>query len=202
MKNIKEIKLIPIVCGMSGDSEDVKYDVKLVYDDGTEKFIAMEHTFNQLRNITIAILHEDILDQIRKRNRAIAHNIDVQSKGEKRMDIKKFADGFGEKMNDLYALDEKQSQIIEEAKKVVDDAFDQYVEELKDQVKLMTREDLQEYLDEASERGHSIHMQALVIGEFAETHEGKDKRAAENTLRILRTKMDLADLSDMLANIL
>lgn len=118
------------------------------------------------------------------------------------MDIKKFADGFGEKMNDLYALDEKQGQIIEEAKQVVSDAFDQYVEELKDQVKLMTREDLQEYLDEASERGHSIYMQALVIGEFAETHEGKDKRAAENTLRILRMKMDLVDLSDMLANIL
>lgn len=118
------------------------------------------------------------------------------------MDIKKFADGFGEKMNDLYTLDEKQNQVIEEAKKVVHDAFDQYVEELKDQVKLMTREDLQAYLDEASERGHSIHMQALVIGEFAETHEGKDKRAAENTLRILCMKMDLADLSDMLANIL
>lgn len=66
MKHIKEIKLIPVVCGMSGDSEDVKYDVKLVYNDGTEKFIAMEHTFNQLRNITIAVLHEDILDQIRK----------------------------------------------------------------------------------------------------------------------------------------
>jgi len=118
------------------------------------------------------------------------------------MDIKKFADGFGEKMNDLYALDEKQSKIIEEAKKVVHDAFDQYVEELKDQVKLMTREDLQAYLNEASERGHSIHMQALVINEFAETHEGKDKRVAENTLRILCMKMDLADLSDMLENIL
>lgn len=118
------------------------------------------------------------------------------------MDIKKFADGFGEKMDDLYDLDEKQNQVIEEAKKVVHDAFDQYVEELKDQVKLMTREDLQVYLDEASKRGHSIHMQALVIGEFAETHEGKDKRAAENTLRILRMKMDLADLSDMLESIL
>lgn len=66
MKHIKEIKLIPVICGMSGDSEDIKYDVKLAYDDGTEEFVAMEHTFNQLRNITIAILHEDILDQIRK----------------------------------------------------------------------------------------------------------------------------------------
>lgn len=66
MKHIKEIKLIPVVCGMSGDSEDVKYDIKLAYDDGTEESVAMEHTFNQLRNITIAILHEDILDQIRK----------------------------------------------------------------------------------------------------------------------------------------
>ena len=65
-KYIKEIKLIPVVCGMSEDSEDVKYDIKLAYDDGTEEFVAMEHTFNQLRNITIAILHEDILDQIRK----------------------------------------------------------------------------------------------------------------------------------------
>ena len=118
------------------------------------------------------------------------------------MDIKKFADGFGEKMNDLYALDEKQGQVIKEAKQVVSDAFDQYVEELDDQVKLMTREDLQAYLDEAAERGHSIHMQALVICEFAETHEGKDKRAAENTLRILCMKMDLDDLSDMIANIL
>lgn len=118
------------------------------------------------------------------------------------MDIKKFTDGFGEKMNDLYALDEKQSKVIEEAKKVVHDAFDQYVEELKDQVKLMTREDLQAYLDEAAERGHSIYMQALVIGEFAETHEGKDKRAAENTLRILQMKMDLDDLSNMISNIL
>ena len=118
------------------------------------------------------------------------------------MDIKKFADGFGEKMNDLYALDERQNQVIEEAKKVVHDAFDQYVEELKEQVKLMTREDVQAYLDEASERGHSIHMQALVLGEFVETHEGKDKRAAENTLRILCMKMDLDDLSDMIANIL
>lgn len=118
------------------------------------------------------------------------------------MDIKKFADGFGEKMNDLYVLDEKQSQVIKEAKQVVSDAFDQCVEELKDQVKLMTREDLQAYLDEAAERGHSLHMQALVICEFAETHEGKDKRAAENTLRILQVKMDLIDLSDILANIL
>lgn len=118
------------------------------------------------------------------------------------MDIKKFADGFGEKMNDLYALDEKQSQVIKEAKQVVSDAFNQCVEELDDQVKLMTREDLQAYLDEAAERGHSIHMQALVIGEFAETHEGKDKRAAENTLRILQVKMDLADLSNILSNIL
>ena len=66
MKYIKEIKLIPVVCNMSGDIDDVKYDVKLVYSDGTEETTAMEHTFNQLRNITIAILHEDILDQIRK----------------------------------------------------------------------------------------------------------------------------------------
>ena len=65
-KYIKEIKLIPVICGMSGESEDVKYDIKLAYNDGTEEFVAMEHTFNQLRNITIAILHEDILDQIRK----------------------------------------------------------------------------------------------------------------------------------------
>lgn len=118
------------------------------------------------------------------------------------MDIKKFADGFGEKMDDLYALDEKQNQVIEEAKQVVHNAFDQYLEELKEQVKLMTREDLQEYLGEASKRGHNAHMQALVIGEFAKTHEGKDKRAAENTLRILCMKMEFDDLSDMLANIL
>lgn len=65
-KYIKEIKLIPVVCGMSGDIDDVKYDVKMVYSDGTEEFVAMEHTFNQFRNLTIAILHEDVLDRIRK----------------------------------------------------------------------------------------------------------------------------------------
>lgn len=66
MNHIKEIKLIPVVCGMSGDSEDVKYDVKLVYSDGTEEFTAMEHTLSQLQNMTMAVLHEDVLDRIRK----------------------------------------------------------------------------------------------------------------------------------------
>ena len=66
MKHIKEIKLIPVICGMSGDSEDVKYDVKLVYDDGTEEFTAMEHTLSQLQNATMAVLHEEVLDQIRE----------------------------------------------------------------------------------------------------------------------------------------
>lgn len=66
MNHIKEIKLIPVVCGMSGDSKDVKYDVKLVfYNDEIEKFVAMEYILNQIQNI-ISILHEDILDQIRK----------------------------------------------------------------------------------------------------------------------------------------
>lgn len=65
-KYIKEIKLIPIVCGMSGDINDVKYDVKLVYSDGTEEFTAMEHTFSQLQNMTMAVLHEEVLDRIRK----------------------------------------------------------------------------------------------------------------------------------------
>ena len=119
------------------------------------------------------------------------------------MDIKKFADGFGEKMNDLYALDERQNQVIEEAKKVVHDAFDQYVEELKDQVKLMTREDVQEYLNESAERDdHNLHMQALVLHLFAETHSGRDKRAAENTLKLLCMKMDLDDLTDLLASLM
>jgi len=118
------------------------------------------------------------------------------------MDIKKFADGFGAKMNDLYALDEKQNKIIDEAKKVIHDAFDQYLEELKDQVKLMTREDIQEYLNIASRSGHNTHMQALALYAFAETHEGRDKRAAENTLKILCMKMDIDDLTDMLASVL
>ena len=48
------------------------------------------------------------------------------------MDIKKFADGFGEKMNGLYALEEEQNKIISEAKKAIHDAFDQYCEELKE----------------------------------------------------------------------
>ena len=65
-KYIKEIKLIPVVCGMSGDINDVKYDVKLIYSDGTEEFAAMEHTLNQLQNATMAILHEDVIDRIRK----------------------------------------------------------------------------------------------------------------------------------------
>ena len=118
------------------------------------------------------------------------------------MDIKKFADGFGAKMDDLYALDEKQNQIIEKAKQVVHEAFDQYLEELKEQVKLMTRDDMQEYLGEASKRDHNAHMQALVLYAFAETHEGRDKRAAENTLKILCIKMEIDDLSDMLASVL
>ena len=118
------------------------------------------------------------------------------------MDIKKFTDGFDAKMNDLYALDEKQNQVIEEAKQVVHNAFDQYLEELKEQVKLMTRDDMQEYLGEASKRGHNDHMQALMFHAFAETHEGKDKRAAENTLKILCMKMEMDDLSDMLASVL
>lgn len=65
-KYIKEIKLIPIVCGMSGDIDDVKYDVKLVYGDGTEEFTAMEHTLGQIQNMTMAVLHEEVLDRIRK----------------------------------------------------------------------------------------------------------------------------------------
>lgn len=65
-KYIKEIKLIPVVCSMSGDIDDVKYDVKLVYSDGTEEFTAMEHTLNQLQNFTMTVLHEDVLDRIRK----------------------------------------------------------------------------------------------------------------------------------------
>lgn len=65
-KYIKEIKLIPIVCGMSGDIDDVKYDVKLVYSDGIEEFTAMEHTFGQIQNMTMAVLHEEVLDRIRK----------------------------------------------------------------------------------------------------------------------------------------
>lgn len=118
------------------------------------------------------------------------------------MDIKKFTDGFDAKMNDLYALGEKQNQIIEEAKQVVHNAFDQYLEELKEQVKLMTRDDMQEYLSEASKRGHDDYMQALVLHAFAETHEGRDKRAAENTLRFLCMKMEMDDLSEMLASVL
>lgn len=66
MKYIKEIKLIPVVCNMSGDINDIKYDVKLVYSDGTEEFIAMEHTLDQLQNIIMAMLHENVLDRIRK----------------------------------------------------------------------------------------------------------------------------------------
>ena len=65
-KYIKEIKLIPVVCGMSGDTNDVKYDVKLIYSDGTEEFAAMEHTLSQLQNATMVILHEDVIDRIRK----------------------------------------------------------------------------------------------------------------------------------------
>lgn len=65
-KYIKEIKLIPVVCGMSGDIDDVKYDVKMVYSDGTEETTAMEHTFSQLQNATMVMIHEDVLDRIRK----------------------------------------------------------------------------------------------------------------------------------------
>lgn len=119
------------------------------------------------------------------------------------MDIKKFADGFGEKMNDLYALEEEQNKIISEAKKAIHDAFDQYCEELKEQVKLMTREDVQEYLNESAERDdHSLHMQSLVLHLFAETHSGRDKRAAENTLKLLCMKMDLDDLTDLLESLM
>lgn len=118
------------------------------------------------------------------------------------MDIKEFADCFGAKMGDLYVLEEKQNKVIEEAKQVVHNAFDQYLEELKEQVKPMTREDMQEYLGEASDRGYNAHMQALMLYAFAETHEGRDKRAAENTLKILRMKMEIDDLSDMLASVL
>lgn len=119
------------------------------------------------------------------------------------MDIKKFADGFGEKMNGLYTLEEEQNKIISEAKKVIHDAFDQYCEELKDQVKLMTREDVQDYLNESVERDdHSLHMQALVLHLFAETHDGIDKRAAEDTLKVLCMKMDFDDLSDTIVSLL
>lgn len=118
------------------------------------------------------------------------------------MDIKKFADGFGAKMDDLYELDEKQNQVINEARQMVHDAFDQYLEELKEQVKLMTRDDMQEYLNEASKRDHNTHMQVLVLYAFAETHEGRDKRVAENTLKILCMKMEIDDLSDMLGSLL
>jgi len=84
MKYIKEIKLIPVVCGMSGDIDDVKYDISIVYSDGTEQCVAREHTYNQMHNITIPCIHEEVKETIRKCNRAIAHNIDVQSKGEKK----------------------------------------------------------------------------------------------------------------------
>ena len=123
------------------------------------------------------------------------------------MDIKKFADGYGAKMSDLHELEKKQDQVIEEAKKVLNDALDQYFGELKDQVKLMTRDDMQEYLDEASKRDHDDHMKALVLWKalvlcaFIDTHDGRDKFVAANTLSILKMKMDLDDLSDMLSSV-
>lgn len=110
------------------------------------------------------------------------------------MDIKKFADGYGAKMNDLHELEKKQNKVIEEAKKMLNDALDQYFGELKEQVKLMTRDDMQEYLDEASKRDHDDHMKALVLCAFIDTHDGRDKFVAENTLELLNAKMTIEDL--------
>jgi len=65
-KYIKEIKLLPIFCGMDVDDVDVKYDISIVYSDGTEQCVAREHTYNQMHNITIPCIHEEVKETIRK----------------------------------------------------------------------------------------------------------------------------------------
>ena len=64
-KCIKEIKLFPVFCGMDVDDVDVKYDIVIVYSDGTEQRVASEHTYNQMRNITIPCIHVDVVEAIR-----------------------------------------------------------------------------------------------------------------------------------------
>ena len=63
-KCIKEIKLFPIFCGVDGHDIDVKYDIVIVYSDGTE-CIANEHTYNQMHNITIPCIHEEVKETIK-----------------------------------------------------------------------------------------------------------------------------------------
>lgn len=64
-KCIKEIKLFPIFCGVDGNDIDVKYDIVIVYSDGTEQRVASEHTYNQMHNITIPCIHEEVKETIR-----------------------------------------------------------------------------------------------------------------------------------------
>lgn len=64
-KFIKEIKLFPVFCGMDVDDVDVKYDISIVYSDGTEKCVAREHTYEQIRNMTIPCIHVDVVEAIR-----------------------------------------------------------------------------------------------------------------------------------------
>lgn len=64
-KCIKEIKLFPIFCGMDVDDVDVKYDIVIIYSDGTEQCVAKEHTYDQIRNMTIPCIHVDVVEAIR-----------------------------------------------------------------------------------------------------------------------------------------
>lgn len=64
-KCIKEIKLFPIFCGMDVDDVDVKYDIVIIYSDGTEQCVAREHTYNQVHNITIPCIHEEVKETIK-----------------------------------------------------------------------------------------------------------------------------------------
>ena len=64
-KCIKEVKLFPVLCGVDGNCIDVKYDIVIVYSDGTEQCIAREHTYNQMYNIAIPCIHEEVVEAIR-----------------------------------------------------------------------------------------------------------------------------------------
>lgn len=118
------------------------------------------------------------------------------------MDIKKFVAGYVNQINDLQAVYDEQTEIIKKAEEARSAAFDKFVEDIKSSVSEWTKDEMQEFFTEAFANNLSDHYQAIVLAEFAETHEGQDRRVAENTLRMMMIKMNLDEFSGIIAEML
>lgn len=118
------------------------------------------------------------------------------------MDIKKFVEGYVNQINDLQSVYDEQTEIIKKAEETRNAAFDKFVEGIKSSVGEWTKDEMQEFFKEAPSNDLSDLYQAIVLAEFAETHEGQDRKIAENTLRMMMIKMDLDEISDIIAKML